>query len=79
MEILMSADECRAKQKELSAMTIDEKIKLLNGYVESDDLIDRQMAVEAVRDLFKRIPTRAIRAMHAIRSLPPAKPRSLDE
>ena len=56
-------------------MNADEK----NVSVESDDLIDRQMAVEAVRDLFKRIPTRAIRAMHVIRSLPPAKPRSLDE
>lgn len=75
----MDAEECRAKQKELSAMTTGEMMKLLNGYVESDDLIDRQMAVEAVRDTLKRIPPSAIRAMHAIRSLPPARPRRKDE
>ena len=38
------------------------------------DLIDRQAAIDAVMDEFKRIPTSAIRAKIRIEALPPAQP-----
>lgn len=36
-----------------------------------NDLISRQAAIEALRELFKKSPTTAIRAMGAIKQLPP--------
>lgn len=38
------------------------------------DLIDRQAAIDALRETFKRIPTTAIRAMDVIKHLPSAQP-----
>ena len=38
------------------------------------DLIDRQAAIDAVMDEFKRIPTSAIRAKTRIKALPSAQP-----
>ena len=38
-----------------------------------DDLISRQDAISALCDKFKRTPTNAIRAMDAIKQLPPAQ------
>lgn len=39
-----------------------------------NDLIDRQAAKDVVRDVLKRNPTMAIRAMNAIERLPSAQP-----
>jgi hypothetical protein len=39
-----------------------------------DDQISRQAAIDALRDKFKRTPTNAIRAMDAVKQLPPAEP-----
>ena len=36
------------------------------------DYIERQAAIDAVRETFKRIPTTAIRAMDTIKALPSA-------
>ena len=38
------------------------------------DLIDRQQAIDAVMELFKRVPTNAIRAKKVIEKLPSAQP-----
>lgn len=38
-----------------------------------DDVIYRQMAIDALMDEFKRIPTMAIRAKHVIEQLPSAQ------
>ncbi|HAE24233.1 MAG TPA: hypothetical protein DCG33_02735 [Prevotellaceae bacterium] len=39
-----------------------------------DDLISRQAAIEAVRNILKRVPTNAIRCVNVIRDLPSAQP-----
>ena len=38
------------------------------------NLIENQVAIDALMDEFKRIPTMAIRAKHVIEELPPAQP-----
>ena len=44
-----------------------------------NDLISRQMALDALREVFKRVPTNAIRAMDAIEQVPSAQPEPLSQ
>lgn len=41
----------------------------------AQDSISRQMAIDALMDEFKRVPTTAIRAKNRIEQLPPASPK----
>lgn len=42
-----------------------------------DDLISRQAAIEAMMDLFKRVPTNAIRAKDKLEELPSVQQKNL--
>lgn len=43
--------------------------------MDTQDLVSKQMAIDALMDEFKRVPTVAIRAKYRIEQLPPAQPK----